>query len=234
MGVHRNPDDVPQQFDDAVIKHGPKPRQGWVAPDVALRLPGLELLRLDSPISVTTKSPPWAKERLRYLSTSVRGGDVLHAHTKEAPAAYRELYRQVGRDPDDDLPPMEAALVDRLTLGGYPHIGLPADAMTIVLAETGIPIWCVDAGLVDGELGIRRSERGEIPVPTGLDPDLTVGHLVVADDLGVVAELCREPRPLRAIDRETTHAVFFSVKPGPVSDMRVHEAFWMCLALLGP
>lgn len=232
MGVHRNPDDVPQQFDDAVIKHGPTPRKGWIAADVAERLPGLELLQIASPITVTTRSAEWAKQRLRFLSTSVRGQDVLHMHQQEAPAAYRELYRNVGRDPDEDRPPMEEAFVERLARGGFPHIGMPSDAMMIVLAETGIPIWAVDAGLVDGELGIRRSERGEIPVPAGLDPDLTVGHLVVADGLGVVAELCRDPRPVRAIDRETTEAVFYSVRPGAVSDMRVHEAFWMCMALL--
>lgn len=234
MGIHRDPDDVPQQFDDAVTQHGPKPRPGWVAPDVAERLPGLELLRLDSPITVTTKSTAWAKDRLRYLATSVRGQDVLRMHQQEVPAAYRELYRAVGRDPDHDRPPMEAAYVERLARGGFPHIGLPADATMIVLVETGIPIWVVDAGLVDGELGIRRSVRGEISVPAGYDPDLTVGRPVVADDLGMVAELCREPHPLRAIGRETDRAVFFTVKPRAVTDMRVHEAFWMCLTLLKP
>ncbi|MEV4418905.1 hypothetical protein AB0L40_02880 [Patulibacter sp. NPDC049589] len=234
MGIHRDPNDVPQQFDDAVIPHGPRPRTGWVAPDVAERLPGLELLLLDSPIEVTTRSPQWAKERLRFLSTAVRGLDVLHMHRHEAPAAYRELYRNVGRDPDDDLPPMEAAFVQRLADGGFPQDGLPSDALMIVLAETGIPIWAVDAELTDGGLGIRRSLAGEIPVPAGFDPELTAGHLVVADDHGVISELCRPPRPVRAIARDTSHGVFYCVKPEGVSELRVQEAFWMCLGMLTP
>ncbi|MCW3038109.1 MAG: hypothetical protein JWM31_14 [Solirubrobacterales bacterium] len=234
MGIHRDPDDVPQQFDDAVTPHGPRPRNGWVAPDVADRLPELEILRLDAPITVTNRSPEWAKERLRFLSTSVRGLDVLHMHQDEAPAAYRELYRSVGRDPDQDRPPMEAAFVDRLTTGGFPHHGLPEDALTIVLAETGIPIWAVDAGLISGSLGIRRAIEGEIPVPAGIDPALTAGHLVVVDDHGVVAELCRPPRALRAIGKDTTHAVFYCVRPRGLSDLRVMEAFWMCHAMLDP
>lgn len=232
MGVHRNPDDVPQQFDDGVHAHGPRPLKGWVATEVADKLPELELLVVDSPVTVTTRSPLWAKERLRFLSTSVRGLDVLHMHQDEAPSAYRRLYRDVGRDPEQDRPPMEAAYVERLARGGFPQVGIPTDALTIVLAETGIPIWAVDADLVDGPLGIRRSLDGEIPVPDGVDPSLTAGHLVVADDHGVVAELCREPRPVRAIDRETTHAVFYSVKPAGISELRVQEAFWMCMALV--
>jgi DNA/RNA-binding domain of Phe-tRNA-synthetase-like protein len=232
VGVHRDPSEVPQQFDDRAHRPGPRPRKGWIADDVAKKLPELELLRVDSPITVTNRSPEWAKERLRFLSTSVRGLDVLHMHQHEAPAAYRELYRNVGRDPDEDRPPMEAAYYERLARGGFPQIGLPTDALTIVLAETGIPIWGVDASLIDGELGIRRSLDGEIPVPAGYDPGLTAGHLVIADAQGVVSELCRDPRQVRAIDRETTHAVFYSVKPGGISELRVLEAFWMCLALV--
>lgn len=232
MGTHRDPNQVPQQFDDTVHPRGPRPRKGWVAPDVASRLPGLELLRVDARIAVTTRSPEWAKQRLRFLSTSVRGGDVLHMHQHEAPAAYRQLYKDVGRDPDEDRPPMEAAYYERLARGGFPHHGLPLDALTIVLAETGIPIWAVDAGLIDGELGIRRSLPGEIAVPSGFDPALTAGHLVVADAQGLVAELCRDPSPVRAVDRETTHAVLFCIKPEGITDLRVREAFWMCMEML--
>lgn len=232
MGVHRDPDGVPSQYDDAVNRLGRRPRSGRVALEVAERLPGLELLHLDAPVAVTRKSPRWALERLRYLSTAVRGTSVLHAHRNEAPAAYRQLYRDIGRDPDEDPPPLERAYRERLTRGGFPRAGLPADALTIVLAETGIPIWCADAELLEGPLGIRRSLPGEIPVPRGLDPELTAGQLVVADDLGVVAELCRDVRPLRAVGRDSRHAVLFSVRPGPVSDLRVHEAFWSCLELL--
>ncbi|WP_026909907.1 hypothetical protein [Patulibacter minatonensis] len=234
MGVHRDPNDVPQQFDDTVIRHGRRPDKGWIASDVAERLPGLELVHLRSPVTVTTRSPEWAKQRLRHLSTSVRGIDLLRTNNSEAPAAYRELFRSVGRNPDDDRPPMEEAYFERLLRGGFQHIGIPADALTITLAETGIPIWAVDAGLISGELGIRRSLAGEIPVPRGMDPDITVGHLVVADDHGIVAELCREPRSLRAIGRETTDVVLYSIKPRAVTQMRIDEAFWMCTSMLEP
>jgi DNA/RNA-binding domain of Phe-tRNA-synthetase-like protein len=234
VGIHRDPDAVPQQFDDAVNRHGRRPLKGWVGSDVAERLPGLELLYLHSPVTVTTRSPEWAKQRLRHLSTSVRGMDLLRTNNSEAPGAYRELFRSVGRDPDDDRPPLEEAYFERLLRGGFEHVGIPADALTITLAETGIPIWAVDAGLISGELGIRRSLPGEIPVPRGIDPDVTAGHLVVADDHGIVAELCREPRSLRAIGRETTELLLYSVKPRAITEMRAHEAFWMCARMLEP
>lgn len=232
MGVHRNPDDVPQQFDDRVHELGPLPLKGWVDEEVARRLPDLELLCVDAPITVTSRSPGWARERLRYLSTRVRGHEVLQMHQDETPSAYRRLYRELGRDPGRDLPPMEAAYVERLARGGFPHAGIPSDALKIVLVETGVPIWAVDAELIDGPMGIRCSRDDEITVPPGADPRLTAGPLVVADNHGVVAELCREPRALRAIDRKTTRAVFFSVKPGGISELRVREAFWMCMALV--
>ncbi len=234
MGLHRNPDDVPQQFDDSVHGHGPQPLRGWVDGEVAERLPDLELLCVDAPVAVTSRSPEWAKERLRYLSSRVRGQDVLQMHGAEAASAYRQLYRDVGRDPDRDPPPMEAAYVERLARGGFPQVGIPSDALMIVLLETGIPIWAVDAELIDGPLGIRRGRPGETPMPAGADQGPAGGPLVVADNHGVVADLGREPRALRAIDRRTTHALFFSVKPAGVSELRVREAFWMCMALVAP
>ncbi|MEV4420344.1 hypothetical protein AB0L40_10275 [Patulibacter sp. NPDC049589] len=210
----------------------PPPTVGLVAADAAAVHPGLALLELTVPIRTARKSPAWSKDRLARLSTSVDGHDVLTMHLAPVPAAFRALYKAMGRDPDADRPPQEEAFFRRLADGGFPHRGLPADALLIALAETGVPVWAVDADRVRGPLAIRRATPDDharlepSPHPPG------ARDLVVADADGPVAAVGRPPHPDRAVRLATTHARLYALQLDGVADMRIHEAFWLCTSQL--
>ncbi len=78
------------------------------------------------------------------------------------PAAYRVFFRHIGMDPDIDRTPIEAAVLERMLRGGFLTGGLIADVLLIALLDTGVPVWALDAGTVDGVLGIRASREGEM------------------------------------------------------------------------
>ena len=83
--------------------------------------------------------------------------------TQPIPHAYRAFFRQVGVDPDAARIPAEAAAVGRLVHGRFESRDALADALLIALVETGVPVWALDAGVVDsGSLGIRVSRRRAI------------------------------------------------------------------------
>ncbi|EHN11023.1 hypothetical protein PAI11_21590 [Patulibacter medicamentivorans] len=210
----------------------PRADSGWIAPDVAEELPGLGLASFEGPCPVAARSPRWAKDHLRQLSTAIDGRDVLHMHQMTVPAAFRALFRALGRDPDHDRSPYEAACIERLARGGFRPGGLPDDALLIALVETGVPVWALDADAVDGTLGIRCSLSGEIPDPTDPGRPLPPGRLVVADERRALADLCRPPRAEVAVGRRTERAVFFAIRPPGVAAITVDEALWSCHALL--
>src|SRR5207248_5419308 len=103
-------------------------------------------------------SPPAVKQRLKALSNRYRGASVVAMRTQPIPHAYRAFFRQIGLDPDTDRIPSEEAAVARLLYGGFRSSNLVDDALLIALIETGVPVWAVDAELVDaGGLGIQTS-----------------------------------------------------------------------------
>ena len=100
--------------------------------------------------------------------------------TQPVPHAYRAFFRQIGLDPDASRIPSEEAAVARLLQGGFRSRDLLADALLIGLVETGVPVWALDADLVDaGGLGIRTTVTGERF--GSVEPPLPEGRLVVAD-----------------------------------------------------
>jgi hypothetical protein len=212
----------------------PAPAPGWIAPDVAEELPGLELLSWTTATEWRRRSPPWAREWLGRLSTGVDGHAVLHAHRTDAPAAHRDFLRRIGRDPNVDLSPQELAYHDRILHGGFPVRGTPQDLLLVVLLETGIPIWVLDADRISGDLGIRRSLLGELPEeasrPAGAPPRRP--EPVVVDGSGVVAEIGREPREPWRATRKTTSTTFFCARVPGLPDLRVEEAIWLCRSLV--
>ena len=77
------------------------------------------------------------------------------------PWAYRVFFRQIGLDPDRTRTPVEQLALDRLHDGGFKSRGLPADALTIAIVETGVALRAFDADRLEGELCIRESAPGE-------------------------------------------------------------------------
>src|SRR4051794_23207856 len=153
---------------------------GWVAPHVAAEFPGLGI----SWIEVDGKpgrSPEPVERRLRGTSDRFYGAHAIHMRERPIPWAYRVFYRQIGLDPDRTRTPVEQLAFDRLYDGGFKSKGLPDDALTIAIVETGVALRAFDSDRLNGRLCIRDSAPGEsLPGRAG---ELAQGTLTVADEV---------------------------------------------------
>ena len=123
--------------------------EGWVEAELAEDFPELGLVH--APLEARPrKSPADVKERLRKLADRYTGGKVIHMRQDAVPWAYRVFSRQVGIDPDTDRTPVERIAVERLRHGGLRSENLVDDALTIAIAETGVPVFALDADKVSG------------------------------------------------------------------------------------
>ena len=165
------------------------------------------------------------------------GPAVLRAHEEDAVAAHRAFLRRIGRDPNRDHSPQEAAYHDRIFHGAFPVRDALQDLLLVVLLETGVPIWAIDADRTDGELGLRHSLPGELQGPR-VDaaheppPAATRPEPVVVDGAGVVAEVGREPRDSHRATYRTRRTTFFCARVPGLPALRVEEAIWLCRSLV--
>jgi hypothetical protein len=160
------------------------------------------------------------RARLRALSDRVAGAGVVAMRTKPIPHAYRAFFRQVGLDPDAARIPSEEAAVRRLLEGRFHSRDTLADALLIALVETGVPVWALDASVVDlASLGIRTADGGE--------------RLVVADAVRVHATLFGDPAPGHAAGPGTDWMVLYAVAVEGVPAIHVEEALWISTDILG-
>jgi DNA/RNA-binding domain of Phe-tRNA-synthetase-like protein len=208
--------------------------RGLVAPEVASEFPGL---RLDWVSFETSRrsSPKEIKRRLKELSSRYRGASVIAMRTQPIPHAYRAFFRQIGLDPDVSRIPSEQAAVDRLMHGHFGSRGLIGDAMLIALIETGVPVWALDADLVDpGGIGIRLTTDGDRLGGSEYANHLQAGRLVVADALRVHAMLFDEHvAPGHGVGPRTQRMVLFTVGVDGVPAIHIEEALWVCVEVLG-
>jgi hypothetical protein len=163
-------------------------------------------------------SPREVERRLRELSDRYLGAGVVAMRTKPIPHAYRSFFRQVGLDPDASRIPSEEAAVRRLLHGGFRSRDLLEDARLIALVETGVPVWALDAGLVDQDsLGIRTAG----------------GRLVVADSVRVHGTLFGEPEPGHVPGRGVGRILLFAIGVEGVPAIHLEEALWMACDVIG-
>ena len=209
---------------------GAEPTLGWLAPDVAAELPGLELLVAEAeharPQPLTGASPPEVRERLRELSNRVRGARAVSIRREPVPAAYRVFFQQIGLDPDPACTPIEAAVMERMLNGGFLTSGLLEDVLLIALIDTGVPVWALDAEAVEGALGIRTSATGERLGRDPRAPELAAGQLVVADSSTPQAVLFGELAPGHRPHARTRRLVLFAVRVAGVPALYAEEALW--------
>lgn len=206
---------------------------GFVAPEVAAEFPGL---RLDW---VTVEagrraSPREIKRRLKELSSRYRGASVVAMRTQPIPHAYRAFFRQIGLDPDVSRIPSERVAVHRLMQGQLSSRSLIDDALLIALIETGVPVWALDAELVDaGGLGIRLTVEGDRLGRTEYANHLQAGRLVVADAHNVHALLFDEDvAPGHGVGPRTSRVVLFTVGVDGVPAIHIEETLWVCVEAL--
>jgi DNA/RNA-binding domain of Phe-tRNA-synthetase-like protein len=187
-----------------------------VAPALAGEFPGLDLVarRLEA---VAGRSPAALRGQLDGLADRWRGPQAIALRGQPLVQAHRVFFRHVGIDPDVHRVPQEAAIVRRLVDGGFRSHGLPADALTLAVVETGVGVWALDAATVRAPLELRA------------DPE---GRLVVADRDGVVAPLFHDPPRERAPGRSTTTLLLYAVRVPGVPPLFVQEAIDLVVELL--
>ncbi len=196
---------------------GAAPADGVVAPDVADEFPGLRLQFVTLAVR-RRPSPPALVARLRDLSNRYRGADVIAMRTKSVPQAFRAFFRQIGLDPDVRRIPSEEAAVNRLLHGEFRTVDVISDACLVALIETGVPVWALDADVVDeAGLGIRT----------------VAGGLAVADGHAVHAELFADPPPGHGVGSRTRRVILFAVAVDGVPAIHLDEALWCALDALG-
>ena len=196
--------------------------EGWVEAELAGDFPELGLVH--TPLEARPrKTPPEVKDRLRALADRYTGGKVIHMRQDAVPWAYRVFSRQIGIDPDTDRTPVEAIAVERLRHGGLKSENLVDDALTIAIAETGVPVFVLDADKVVGELGLRLSRRGERL--EGVRP-LSARQLVVADHARPVAMVLGEVGHDAGVTQRTERMTLCALRVKGVPPIAVEEALW--------
>ena len=220
---------------DAVARF--EPVQGWRAREVQEELPQLQLLVADAQVerrgALTGRTPGDIQARLRQLSNSYRGARAVGVRREPVPSAYRAFYRQIGLDPDIERTPLEAVVLERMLHGGFVSEGLLADVLLIALVDTGVAVWALDAGAVDGPLGIRASREGE---PFGRSPAaaaLPAGRLVIADASTALATLFGDVAPGHEPIADTRSLLLFAIQVSGVPTLYVEETLWSCQTALG-
>lgn len=203
---------------------------GFVEPALREEFPGLRLCWT----TVETRlrpSPRAIKQRLQALSNRFHGASVVAMRAQPIPHAYRAFFRQIGLDPDASRIPSEEAAVERLMHGGFRSSDIVSDALLIGLVETGVPVWALDADLLDpGGLGVRTTAAGE---PFGEHgAQLPAGRLVVADERRIHAMLFGPVAAGHEVTPKSRRLALFSVAVEGVPAIHVEEALWLTADVL--
>jgi DNA/RNA-binding domain of Phe-tRNA-synthetase-like protein len=196
--------------------------EGWVEAELAGDFPELGLVH--APLEAKPrKTPNDVKQRLRALADRYTGGKVIHMRQDAVPWAYRVFSRQVGIDPDTDRTPVERIAVERLRHGGLASENLVDDALTIAIAETGVPVFALDTDKLSGDLGLRLARSGERL--DGVRP-LSARQLVVADDRRPVALVLGEVAHDAGVTWGTERMTLCALRVKGVPPIAVEEALW--------
>jgi DNA/RNA-binding domain of Phe-tRNA-synthetase-like protein len=202
--------------------------EGWIEAELAEEFPELGVLH--APLAARPSPSPFeVKERLRLMANRYTGGHVIHMRQDAVPWAYRVFARQVGVDPDTDRTPVEAIAVERLRHGGFKSRNLVHDALTIAIAETGVPVMALDADRVEGEPGLRLSRPGERLA--GVRP-LSARQIVVADDVRPVAIVLGEVSHEAGVTPATERMILCALRVKGVPPIAVEEALWTAAEVL--
>jgi DNA/RNA-binding domain of Phe-tRNA-synthetase-like protein len=205
----------------------PAPVQGWVAPRIAAEFPGLGIAWVE----VDThpgRSPEPVRRRLRDLSDRVYGAQAIRLREQPVPWAYRVFFRQIGLDPDRTRTPVERLIFERLHDGGFKSRGMPRDAISIAIVETGVALRAFDADRLEGGLCIRDSAPGESLA--GRPGELAHGTLTIADGARPLALLFGPSAEGYRVEKGSRRIAIVAVQVNGVPQIAVEEALWMAAA----
>lgn len=206
---------------------------GFIEPGLKAEFPGLRLDWLTVQAS-PRPSPRELKRHLRDLSSRYRGANVVAMRTQPIPHAYRSFFHQIGLDPDVRRIPSEHAALQRLLHGEFTSRNLIDDARLVALVETGVPVWALDAEVVDaGGLGIRVTVAGDRLGSSEQGSYLPAGRLAVADAQNVHALLFDEDvAPGHGVTPRTERVALFAIGVDGVPTIHIEEALWICVEQL--
>jgi DNA/RNA-binding domain of Phe-tRNA-synthetase-like protein len=207
----------------------PRVLTGAVEPELAAEFPGLAIHWVEVDAH-SGRSPDLVRERLKEMSNRLSGPQAVQMRQQPIPWAYRVFFRQVGIDPDERRTPIEQTVLDRLQHGGFRSRNLLDDAITIATFETGVALVAFDADHVQGGLGLRLSEPGEV-MGAAARP-LSRGQIVVADRERALAVLFADLDPLRGVTPETARMLIAAVQVAGVPNISIEEALWTVAEIL--
>jgi DNA/RNA-binding domain of Phe-tRNA-synthetase-like protein len=202
---------------------------GWVDPVLREEFRGLGL-RFGTVEGRKSRSPRELRSRLRHLSDRVHGERVVNLRREPVASAYRVFFRQIGIDPDEHRPPGEAAMLERLQVGGFRSRDLLDDALTIALVETGVAVRAFDADRVQGDLGLRLAQPGEHLA--GDRVDLPDGAIVIADERRPIGLVFGDTGTQAVVTPATRRITLCVVRVPGVPEISVEEALWTCSGIL--
>lgn len=203
---------------------------GSVAPKLREEFPGLAVLTL-SVAARPGRSPQDIKNRMGVMSSRFTGAKAIGLRLEPVPAAYRVFFRHIGIDPDERRTPAEQLALQRMHDGAYRSRGLPADALTIATAETGVPVLVLDHERVHGRLGFRLSEQDE---RLGGDERTLAGQqIVIADEQCALAVLFGDQAEGASVRRRTSRMLLAAVRVEGVPAISAEEALWTAAEVLG-
>jgi DNA/RNA-binding domain of Phe-tRNA-synthetase-like protein len=197
---------------------------------VAEEFPGLGVAWIEVECS-PGRSPDAVRAHLRELSNRFYGAHAIHMRERPIPWAYRVFFRQIGLDPDATRTPIEQLAFERIREGAFKSTGLPADALTISIVETGVALRAFDADKLTGSLCIRDSAPGESLA--GRTGELAHGTLVIADDQRPVSLLFGANADGTDAQEETRRVTVVAVQVKGVPQISVDEALWSVAGSLG-
>jgi DNA/RNA-binding domain of Phe-tRNA-synthetase-like protein len=210
----------------------PELEVGWIAAELQAEFPELRLVTTTIDAS-PGRSPRELKERLAVLSNRYTGQKAVALRQQPIPWAYRVFFRQVGIDPDEHRTPVEAYALERMRAGGFQSRNVLDDALTIATVETGVPVIAFDDEPLDGPLGLRLSESGELLGGDGRP--LSSRQVVIADAERSVAVLFADFAEGQGVTSSTTRMRLAAIQVKGVPDVSVDEALWTVVeTLLGP
>lgn len=203
--------------------------EGWVDPELAAEFPELGLVHTGVEAR-PGRSPRVLRQRLQALADRYTGGRVIHMRQDAVPWAYRVFYRQVGIDPDTDRTPVERLALERLRHGGFESRNNVDDALTVAIAETGVPVIALDEDRIAGELGLRLARDGERLGGSGRP--LSARQIVVSDAGRAVAVMVEEISEDAGVTPDSRHILLAALRVKGVPWISVEEALWLAAELM--
>jgi DNA/RNA-binding domain of Phe-tRNA-synthetase-like protein len=202
---------------------------GYLEPALAEEFPGLGLRYLNVDRG-SGRSPRAVKDRLGTMSDRFNGAQAIALRHKPIPWAYRVFFRHIGLDPDRTLTPVEKLSLERMKAGAFKSHSLLDDALTIAIMESGVALRAFDADGIEGRLGIRGSQPGEML--EGRPGELPAGTLVIADGARPVALLFGAVASGRGVRPKSRRTLLAGVQVKGVPDISVEEALWLAAGVM--